>query len=251
MAVTASKTETGKFEVTSTKGFPDSGDITYNREVIGYKSKTDTSFVGLTRGKYETKTLAIKAGGMLTSLDARLLPADKRDPAKLPKYMTKSFDEKNGPLLWQRQTDIYVAIVRQPDAPHLRLHNGEIQLIPGENHWETFGYRIFKDGKPLAEEPFRPGANVNLPDGGIYTAIAIEWSGLEGKPSLPLKIDKAAKLAAFSVGFWEEGAALKSEAGEATLFQPTMSEEEREKLCRGWRRAVERSRSWAEEDAAQ
>ena len=154
--------------------------------------------MGLTRGKYETKTLAIKAGGMLTSLDARLLPADKRDPAKLPNYMTKSFDEKNGPLLWQRQTDIYVAIVREPDAPHLRLHNGEIQLIPGENHWETFGYRIFKDGKPLTKEPVRPGVNVSLPDGGIYTAIAIEWSGLEGKPSLPLKIDKAAKLAVLS-----------------------------------------------------
>lgn len=61
----------------------------------------------------------------------------------------------------------------------------------------------------------------------------------------------AAKLAGFSVGFWEEGAALKSEAGEATLFEPAMPEDEREKLYRGWRRAVERSRSWAEEDAAE
>ena len=61
----------------------------------------------------------------------------------------------------------------------------------------------------------------------------------------------AAKLAGFSVGFWEEGAALKSEAGEATLFEPTMSEDEREKLYRGWLRAVERSRSWAEEDAVE
>ena len=198
VAVTAPKAETSKLEVTSTKGFPDSGDITYRREVIGYNSKTETSFVGLTRGKYETKTLTIKAGGMLTSLDARLLPVDKRDPAKLPKYMTRSFDEKNGPLLWQRQTDIYVAIVREPDAPHLRLHNGEIQLIPGENHWETFGYRIFKDGEPLTEEPVRPGANVNLREGGIYTAIAIEWSGLESRSSPPLKIDKAAKMAVLS-----------------------------------------------------
>ena len=198
VAVTASRTETGKLEVTSTKDFPDSGDITYRGEVIGYKSKTETSFVGLTRGKYETKTLAIKVGGMLTSLDGRLLPADKRDPAKLPQYMTRVFDEKNGPLLWQRQTDIYVAIVRQPDAPHLRLRSGEIQLIPGENHWETFGYRIFKDGKPLAAEPVRPGTTMNLPGVGSYTAIAIEWSGLEGKPSLPLEIDQAAKLAILS-----------------------------------------------------
>jgi hypothetical protein len=195
MAASASKTETGKLEVTSTKGFPDSGAITYSREVIGYKSKTETSFVGLTRGKYGTKTLPIKAGGMLTSLDARLLRADNRDPAKLPAYMTRSFDEKNGPLVWQYQTDIYVAIVREPDAPYLRFHNGDVQLIPGENHWETFGYRIFKNGRPLTEEPVRPGADVNLPDDGIYTAIAVEWSGLESKSSLPLKVDKAVKLA--------------------------------------------------------
>ena len=45
--------------------------------------------------------------------------------------------------------------------------------------------------------------------------------------------------------------ALKSEAGEATLFEPTMPRDEREKLYLGWRRAVERSRSWAEEDAAE
>ena len=198
VALKASRTETGKLEVISTEGFPDSGDITYRREVIGYKSKTPTSFVGLTRGKYKTKTLALKVGVMLTSLDGRLLPADKRDPAKLPRYMTEAFDEENGPLLWQRQTDIYVAIVRQPDAPHFRLHRGEIQIIPGENHWETFGYRIFKDGKPITEDPVRPGATINVTGGGIYTAIAIEWSGLEGKPSLPLDIDKAAKLTILS-----------------------------------------------------
>ncbi len=195
VTVTASRTESGRLEVTSTDGFPDSGDITYHREVIGYQSKTETSFVGLTRGKYETKTLPIKAGGMLTSLDARLLTMHKRDRAKLPRYMTKAFDEKNGPLLWQRQTDVYVAIIRQPDAPHFRPQGGEVQLIPGENHWETFGYRIFKDGKPLAEDALRPGTTIMLSGEGTYTAIAIEWSGLEGKPSLPLKISKATELA--------------------------------------------------------
>lgn len=59
MTVKASRTETGKFEERSTKSFPNSGDITYRREVIGYKSKAQTSFIGLTRGKYKTKALAL------------------------------------------------------------------------------------------------------------------------------------------------------------------------------------------------
>ena len=68
------------------------------------------------------------------------------------------------------------------------------------------------------------------------------WSATSGST-------RAARLAGNAVGFWDEGAALESEQGVSTLFEPSMSEDERESRYRGWQRAVERSRSWAEEGA--
>lgn len=59
----------------------------------------------------------------------------------------------------------------------------------------------------------------------------------------------AARLAAAAVGLWDPGTVLESEAGAATLFEPSMSEDERASRYHGWRRAVERSRDWAEEGA--
>ncbi|MCR9097433.1 MAG: glycerol kinase GlpK [bacterium] len=57
----------------------------------------------------------------------------------------------------------------------------------------------------------------------------------------------AARLAGLGVGFWRDAAALDAGGGASTLFEPTMSEDEREARYRGWLRAVERSRAWAEE----
>jgi len=57
----------------------------------------------------------------------------------------------------------------------------------------------------------------------------------------------AARLAGLGVGFWRDMADLDARLGAPTLFEPTMSEDERESRYRGWLRAVERSRGWAEE----
>ncbi len=59
----------------------------------------------------------------------------------------------------------------------------------------------------------------------------------------------AARLAAAGIGMWDPETPLAAEAGAATLFEPAMSADERESRYKGWRRAVERSRAWAEEDA--
>jgi glycerol kinase len=59
----------------------------------------------------------------------------------------------------------------------------------------------------------------------------------------------AAALAGLSVGFWRDRSELETKVGPVTLFEPTFTEDRRESLYRGWRRAVERSRGWAEEDA--
>jgi glycerol kinase len=56
----------------------------------------------------------------------------------------------------------------------------------------------------------------------------------------------AAALAGLGVGFWRDRSELDARVGPATLFEPTMSEDERESHYRIWLRAVERSRGWAE-----
>jgi glycerol kinase len=55
----------------------------------------------------------------------------------------------------------------------------------------------------------------------------------------------AAALAGLGVGFWRDRSDLDARVGPSTLFEPTMTEDEREGLYRQWLRAVERSRGWA------
>ncbi|MHC4593646.1 MAG: hypothetical protein ACYS19_01705 [Planctomycetota bacterium] len=98
----------------------------------------------------------------------------------------------------QRSSDLYVVVVRLPDRPHLRRSGEKIQLIPGENHWETYGYHVYKDGAKITGEPLHPATSLALPGRGAYTAVAVEWSGLQSKPSLPLKIQHRAALEVLS-----------------------------------------------------
>jgi glycerol kinase len=56
----------------------------------------------------------------------------------------------------------------------------------------------------------------------------------------------AAALAGLGVGFWRDRSELDARVGPATLFEPTMSQDERVARYRNWLRAVERSRGWAE-----
>jgi len=58
----------------------------------------------------------------------------------------------------------------------------------------------------------------------------------------------AAALAGLGVGFWQDRSDLEARVGPSTLFEPRMSEDEREGLYRNWLRAVERSRGWATEE---
>jgi glycerol kinase len=56
----------------------------------------------------------------------------------------------------------------------------------------------------------------------------------------------AATLAGMGVGLWRDVSALDAQAGDLTLFEPSMSRDQRDALYHGWQRAVERSRDWAE-----
>jgi hypothetical protein len=168
--------------------------------VLGYQRKTATTFEGLRRGLYGTSANArLRAGRPLTSFEAMLIPEDLREGLPLPpRGIRNIIKDEDSPLLMQRSSDLYVVVVRLPDPPHLRKSGDEIQLIPGENHWETAGYDLFRDGERITSSPIRPGTSMRLPGKGTYTAASVEWSGLEGKSSLPLELEETASLVALS-----------------------------------------------------
>jgi hypothetical protein len=184
--------------VKSTAGFPPSGRLTVQAEVISYQRKTPTTFEGITRTVYETRRASFNDGMPVTSFDARLMTDAqwKRVPGA-PAAMVRAMDA-NSPLLRQRQTDVYVAVVRRPDRPLLRLVGGMVQLIPGEEHFETRGYHVTSGGQRITTEPLRPGATLELAKPGEYRAVAVEWCGLESEPGLPLRIGSATKLQALA-----------------------------------------------------
>lgn len=189
-----------EIRVDSTSGFPESGELVnpagFGGEVIGYRTRTPTSFRGLTRGLYGTNAKSpLRTDRMLTLLDSLLLPKDRRSPTPLrPRDIREIIQERDSPLLWQRSSKIHVAVVRMPDRPHLRANGTQADLIPGENHWETRGYRILRNGTAVDSGLSAPGQSITLTEPGTYTAVAVEWSGLESKPSLALEISSRTTL---------------------------------------------------------
>lgn len=186
--------------VESTKGFPHRGRLInasgFGGEVLSYERKTDKTFEDLHRGLYGTSpNTRLRKGQPLTSFEAMLIPEELRKGLLLPSRGIRNIiKDMNSPLMLQRSSDLYVIVIRLPDRPHLRRFEEGIQLIPGENHWETYGYHVFRDGERITDSPLRPGELLALPGKGTYTAIAMEWSGLQSKPSLPLRIQRHAAM---------------------------------------------------------
>jgi hypothetical protein len=180
--------------VNSTEGFPDKGRLInasgFGGEVLSYERKTENTFEGLTRGLYGTsKDARLYKGRPLTSFEAMLIPEELRKDLPLKQSgILNIIKDKDSPLLLQRSSDLYAVVIRLPDRPHLRKVGDSVQLVPGENHWETCGYHLLKGGVKITDSPVRPGRSLELPGEGEYTAVAVEWSGLSSKPSLPLRI---------------------------------------------------------------
>jgi len=188
------KADRSLLRVRSTDGFPNKGAVVLRREIVGYQRKTKTTFEGLTRCLHDTQQVQPSPGMPVTSFEARSLTDVqwRQIPGASPPMHHSIGDDKPG-LLRQRQTDVYVAVVRKPDRPHLRLAGGAAQLIPGEEHYETAGYHLLREGRKIAEKPLRSGATIEL-QAGEYRAVAVEWSGLESDPSPPLRVATPAKL---------------------------------------------------------
>jgi hypothetical protein len=178
--------------VESTSGFPPTGSLLIHTEVIGYGSKTRTQFLQLSRGLYNTRIRRTGRGRLIKSFDAACIGKPQLNAGYVPpRIMTKRISDPDSPLLHQRQTDIYVAIVRRPDRPWLQAStSGGLNLIPGESHYETYGYHILKNDKLITKVPVRPDETFPLESSGQYTAVAVEWSGLKSLPSAQVTIEK-------------------------------------------------------------
>jgi hypothetical protein len=159
-------------------------------EVVGYGKKTATTFEDLTRRKYGTRPAPdmVRKVRAIFPLSAFVLSEQDKARTGPDASMVRAGIAETNPLLYQRQTDCYVVVTRLPDPPHLRLKDERVELIPGESHWETRGYRILCDGRPVMASQCQPGSTFTLSGSGTYTAISVEWSGLESPPSLPLDI---------------------------------------------------------------
>jgi len=57
----------------------------------------------------------------------------------------------------------------------------------------------------------------------------------------------AAYLAGLGVGFWKSKQEIAKQWKVARVFEPNMSEDRKESLYAGWKKAVERSFGWAQE----
>jgi hypothetical protein len=131
--------------------------------------------------------------GTVTSFDMRSIPEEQRGtpPAR---FIDPDFPEPDSPLIWQNQTDVYVAVVRKPDSPYLRINSDGLELIPGESHEEIRGYHLLKNGARFTDDLLQPGTTINLTGPGAFSAVAAEWSGLESPPSHTVVIQNDSKL---------------------------------------------------------
>jgi hypothetical protein len=193
-------------EVESTDGFPDQGHLVVSREVIAYQRKSETGFEGLQRRMFDTAGVNLREGRIVTSFERRCMTDGQFNSLPRPiAPMTKSIGDVNSPLMRQRMTDVYIVVVRKPDRPWLRKSaqgkgKPACELIPGENHRETRGYVILRDGLAIDREPVKPGATVSLDKAGRYEAVAVEWSGLRSETSNAITLRRNEVPAELSVG---------------------------------------------------
>ena len=125
--------------------------------------------------------------GHVYSFDMRVIPPAQRGPAS-GWFADPGFPEPGSELAWQNQTDVYAALVRNPDAPYLLLQDGRLTLVPGEHHRETRGYYLLLDGVRLTPALLQPGDPLDIAAGGQVRAVAVEWSGLESGQSHPVTV---------------------------------------------------------------
>ncbi len=161
--------------VETTAGFPQSGVLSVWSSLVKYERKEPTRFLGCDWRQGDTRLpTAIEPGAVVTDYRGRCVKG-KWDPA--------------APLADQAATDVYIAVVRQPDPPALTACASGVCVHPGHNHREIHAYQVVVDGQPAAILPAETiGQSVVLEGGGRATVRAVEWSGLTSPDSRSLTV---------------------------------------------------------------
>lgn len=168
-------------QVESTEGFPDSGTLSVWCMLVEYQGRAHDRFLNCRWACGQTRfPPSIEPGVLVTNYHGRCRNADKRDP-----------------LLGQSATDVYVAVVRRPDAPTLQREDERIVLRPGYNHREMASIQLFLDGERVRDALRSPAdSGLRMPRSGKLTARAVEWSGLESEMSEPVSVAAGDRLIA-------------------------------------------------------
>jgi glycerol kinase len=117
---------------------------------------------------------------------------------------------------------------------------------------ESMAYQVTDVAEAMAQDAGRP-VDVLRVDGGAAAndALLAFQADLLGVPvRRPEVIETtalgAAFLAGLAVGFWRDLDEIRERCRLEREFTPSMDRRERDRLLRGWRRAVERARDWDE-----
>ncbi len=108
-------------------------------------------------------------------------------------------------------------------------------------------------------EAMKTDSGIELPelrvDGGASVSnimMQIQADMIQTKVNRPKCVETtalgAAYLAGLAVGFWTSRDEIENIREVAKVFEPQMPKAERDKLYEGWKRAVERAKSWADRD---
>ncbi len=153
--------------VQSTALFPSVGVLAIRHHLISYTSKTANSFEDITVGVLGTEAAVDKTwpGIVVTNFACR----------------SSSITTLNR----QYGQDLYIAVYRLPDTPTLSVLTETIKITPGKNHREIMGYKLHGPQHTIQYLSFP--TTVYLIE-GEYSVSAVEWSGLESRPSKPVTV---------------------------------------------------------------
>ena len=119
---------------------------------------------------------------------------------------------------------------------------------------ESIAYQVVDVALAMKEDSGLELTHIQVDGGASSNDFLMQFQAdmLERKIRRPKNVEAtamgAAYLAGLAVGFWKDIDEIRSLKGEATQFEPLMDTAERDKLYKGWNKAVKYSYAWAKEE---
>ena len=156
-------------------------------------------------------------------------------------YLVPAFVGLGAPYWDERARGVLVGITRGTDKNHI------IRAT-----LESIAYQTRDVMDCMAQDSGIPSKTLRVDGGACQNNFLMQFQadilGVDVERPAVLEITAlgAAALAGLAVGFWDDRTQLDQATGQRTIFTPTFSEDQRESLYAGWKRAVKRSMHWVE-----